>query len=127
MGSSQGPADGGRTVGVTGAGQRTVAIAIEWRLVAEGRVRKSERLRTLRVTLHAVRETNKSGTGNVHKQVFMHLKHNLSDKDQEQERERTKQNRNNPEHKTAKLTELTGAEGTGTVQQQTNPRWNKQK
>lgn len=52
VGGSQGSAGGGGAVRVTGAGEGTVAIAIERRLMTEGRVRKSERLRTLRVTLH---------------------------------------------------------------------------
>lgn len=55
-GGSLGPTDGCGAVGVTGAGQRTVAVAIEWGLLAKGGVRKSERLWTLRVALHTVRE-----------------------------------------------------------------------
>lgn len=53
MAGSQGPAGG--AVGVTGAGERTVTVSMEGRRVAEGRIRKSERLRTLRVALHTER------------------------------------------------------------------------
>lgn len=58
-GGSLGPTDRRGAVGVTGAGQGTVAIAIEWGLLAKGGVRKSERLWTLRVALHTVRETGR--------------------------------------------------------------------
>lgn len=61
VGGSQGSAGGGGAVGVTGAGEGTVAIAIEWRLMAKGRVRKCECLRTLRVALHTVRERGGGG------------------------------------------------------------------
>lgn len=54
VGGSQGPHGGAGAVRVTGAGEGTVAIAIEGRLVAEGRVREGEGLRTLGVALHAV-------------------------------------------------------------------------
>ncbi len=52
VGGSQGPAGGGGAVGVTGAGEGAVAKTMEGRRMAEGRIRKSERLRTLRVALH---------------------------------------------------------------------------
>lgn len=56
VGGSKGATGGGGAVGITGAGEGAVAIAMEGRRMAEGRVRKSERLRTLRVALHTVRE-----------------------------------------------------------------------
>lgn len=62
VGSSQGPAGGGRAVGVAGVGEGAVAIAMEGRWMAEGRIRKSERLRTLRVALHTERERERGKT-----------------------------------------------------------------
>lgn len=58
VGGSQGPAGGGGAVRVTGAGEGAVTVAVEGRRMAEGRVSKSERLRTLRVALHTVTETD---------------------------------------------------------------------
>lgn len=54
---SQGPGAGGGTVGVTGAGEGAVAIAMEGRRMPERGVWEGERLRTLGVTLHADGET----------------------------------------------------------------------
>ncbi len=56
VGGSQGHTGGDRAVGVTGAGEGAVAIAMERRWMAEGRVRKRECLWTLRVALHTERE-----------------------------------------------------------------------
>lgn len=63
VGGSQGSTGGGGAVRVTGAGEGTVAIAIEWCLVAKGRVGECECLRTLGVALHTVRQTDRQGEG----------------------------------------------------------------
>lgn len=60
VGGSQGPTRGGRAVGVTGAGEGAVAIAMEGRWMAKGWIRKGECLRTLRVALHTARKETKT-------------------------------------------------------------------